>query len=165
MDSRSLQEFIDKNGIQARVIHCPAPTPTVEAAAQVMGVTTAQIVKTILFSIAGQMVTVIACGTAPIDRKPLAERFAVGRKQVKLAGAETVLAATGYPAGAVPPFGHREAYRTFVDPQVLAQPFVYAGGGEEDALVRLDPADILRVTAAETLSVLAGSPAEKGSAG
>ncbi len=161
MDSRSLQAFIDQNGIHTQVIHCSAPTPTVETAAQVMGVTVEQIVKTILFSVAGQLVTVVACGTAPIERRPLAERFGVGRKQVKLADAETVLAATGYPAGAVPPFGHREAHPTFIDPQVLAQPFVYAGGGEEDALVRLDPADILRVTGAETLRVLAGGPTEK----
>jgi prolyl-tRNA editing enzyme YbaK/EbsC (Cys-tRNA(Pro) deacylase) len=165
MDSRSLQEFIDKNGIHAQVIHCPAPTPTVETAAQVMGVTVEQIVKTILFSVAGQLVAVVACGTAPIERKPLAERFGVGRKQVKLADAETVLAATGYPAGAVPPFGHREAHPTFVDPRVLAQSFVYAGGGEEDALVRLDPADILCVAGAETLTVLAASPVEKGAEG
>jgi prolyl-tRNA editing enzyme YbaK/EbsC (Cys-tRNA(Pro) deacylase) len=164
MDSRSLQAFIDQNRIAAQIVHCAAPTPTVEAAAQVMGVAPDQIVKTILFVAGGQMATVIACGTAPIDRKPIATRFGVGRKQVKLADAETVLAVTGYPAGTVPPFGHREAHRTFVDPRVLAQPFVYAGGGEEDALVRLDPADLLRITGGELLPVTAGEPPEKGAA-
>ncbi|HEX9013737.1 MAG TPA: YbaK/EbsC family protein [Anaerolineaceae bacterium] len=142
------------NHIPGEVIRCPAPTPTVEAAAQVMGVPCDQIVKTILFLAGGQPVVVIACGTGAIDRKPVAERFGVGRKQVRLADPERVLALTGYPAGGVPPFGHRQLLPTLIDPRVLAQPVVFAGGGEEDVLVRVDPRVILQVTRAEIVPVL-----------
>jgi prolyl-tRNA editing enzyme YbaK/EbsC (Cys-tRNA(Pro) deacylase) len=158
MDSRSLQDFMDRNHVAGQIIHCPAPTPTVEAAAQVMGVGPDQIVKTLLFLAAGQPVAVIACGTGPVDRRPIAERFGVGRKQVRLADAASVLALTGYPAGTVPPFGHCTEHPTLIDPRVLAQPFIYAGGGEEDALVGLDPAEIARVTGAEVLPLLEAPP-------
>ena len=154
LNSSDLQAFLDANQIPGELVHCPAPTPTVESAAQVMGVLTDQIVKSILFLVAHRPVLVVACGTGIIDRKPIADRFQVGRKQVKLADAESVVRITGYPAGTVPPFGHRQPLTTILDPRVLAQPFVYAGGGEENALVRLDPAEIRRAAQGEVLAVL-----------
>jgi prolyl-tRNA editing enzyme YbaK/EbsC (Cys-tRNA(Pro) deacylase) len=153
LDSRALQTFMDQNHIPGEIVHCAAPTPTVDAAAQVMGVAPEQIVKTLIFLVAGQPVAVITCGMSPVDRRPIAERFGVGRKQVKMASSAEVLAIAGYPAGAVPPFGHCTAHVTLIDPRVLAQPFIFAGGGEEDALVHLSPADILRVTGAEVRSL------------
>jgi prolyl-tRNA editing enzyme YbaK/EbsC (Cys-tRNA(Pro) deacylase) len=151
---QDLQTYLDAQGIPGRIVHCPAPTPTVLDAARVMGVQPDQIVKSLLFLISGQPVLVIACGDGIIDRRPLADRFAVGKKQVKLAGSETVLEFTGYPPGTVPPFGHATPLMTVMDPRVLAQAFVYAGGGEENALVGLDPRVIQRVTHAEIIPVL-----------
>jgi len=166
LDSSHLQAFLDANRIPGKLVHCSAPTPTVEAAAQVMGVGADQIVKSILFLVAHQPVLVIACGKGVIDRRPISDHFHVGRKQVKLADADTVLRISGYPAGTVPPFGHPQPLATIIDPRVLAQPFVYAGGGEENALVQLAPEDIRQVARAEILEVLAvraepgeGSPA------
>lgn len=151
LNSRDLQRYLDEQSLPGPIIHCAEPTPTVEAAAQVMGVQPSQIVKSLLFLVAGQPVLVIACGTANIDRRPLADQFKVGKKQVKMAGAEEVLFHTGYPAGTVPPFGHLHPLTTFIIPQVLAQAFVYAGGGEENALLRVDPQDLQRVTQAQIL--------------
>ncbi len=152
--STDVERFMADHAIAGELVHCSAPTPTVEAAAQVMGVRPDQIVKSILFLVSGRPLLVIACGTGMIDRRPISDHFNVGRKQVKLADAGTVLAVTGYPAGTVPPFAHLQPLDTCIDPHVLAQPFVYAGGGEEDALVRLDPRDIRAVTRAEPLAVL-----------
>lgn len=154
LNSHDLKSYLIRLNIPAEIVQCPEPTPTVEDAARVMGVQPNQIVKTILFLISGQPVVVIACGTGNIDRRPLADRFGVGKKQVKLAGAEAVEQLTGYPAGTVPPFGHKQQFITILDPQVLSHHLVYAGGGEENALVAVDPRDIARVTRADMLRVL-----------
>ena len=58
---------------------------------------------------------VIASGETMVDRGILAVRFGVGKKQIKLADAETVLRLTGYPAGGVPPFGHPAPLLTLLD--------------------------------------------------
>ncbi|MDD5370342.1 MAG: YbaK/EbsC family protein [Anaerolineaceae bacterium] len=154
LTSQDLQAYLDAQGTLGCIVHCPAPTPTVADAARVMGVQPEQIVKSLLFLICGEPVLVIACGDGTIDRRPLADRFGVGKKQVKLANAETVLELTGYPPGTVPPFGHLTPLLTIMDPRVVEQSFVFAGGGEEDALIRVDPRELQRVTQAEILSVV-----------
>ena len=55
----------------------------------------------------------------------------------------------------MPPFGHLQRLPTLVDPLVLQQPEVYAGGGAENALLRLSPQELLRATQAEVVPLLA----------
>jgi prolyl-tRNA editing enzyme YbaK/EbsC (Cys-tRNA(Pro) deacylase) len=97
----------------------------------------------------GLPVLSISCGTANIDRRAIARLYNVGRKQVKLAEPELVQQISGYEVGAMPPFGHLEALPTLLDQRVLEHPYVFAGGGAENALVRLNPQDILRVAGAK----------------
>ena len=148
-----LQTFMDENGILGEILFLDVPTPTVESAAEAVGTDPARIVKSVLFRIRERGVLAIASGTQPIERRTIASLYEVGRKRVKLADPETVLRTTGYPVGTVPPFGHAIPSRTLLDPQVLAFSEVYAGGGAHNALVRLDPKDILRVTQAEVIDL------------
>jgi prolyl-tRNA editing enzyme YbaK/EbsC (Cys-tRNA(Pro) deacylase) len=144
-----LQAFMDQNGIPGEILHLGVPTPTVESAARAVNAEYDQIVKTLVFTIRDQALAAIACGTAPVSRRKIAAHYGVGRKRVKLASADQVLEITGYPAGAVPPFGHKTTLPTLLDPRVLEYAEVYAGGGAENALVRLKSADILHITSAE----------------
>ena len=146
--------------IPGEILHPGAPTPTVEAAARALGVSHEQIVKSILFLVNGQPVLVITCGTAHVDQRAIAARYGVGRKRVKLASPEEVLAISGYEVGAMPPFGHHLPLPTLLDRRVLDLPEVFAGGGDESALVRLDPQEIARATAAEVMDMTTapGSP-------
>ena len=148
-----LQAYMDQNGVPGEILHLAVPTPTVEAAARAVNAQNDQIVKTLVFVIRDQALAAIACGTAPMDRRKIAAHFDVGRKRVKLATPEQVLEITGYPAGAVPPFGHKTALPTLLDPRVLENDEVYAGGGAENALVRLKSGDILLITTAEIVDL------------
>jgi prolyl-tRNA editing enzyme YbaK/EbsC (Cys-tRNA(Pro) deacylase) len=88
-----------------------------------------------------------------VDRRVIAARYGVSRRKVELADAETVLAVTGYQIGAVPPLGHRKPLPALMDQRVLDQTQVYGGGGEGNALVRLDPADIQKHIQAEVMDL------------
>jgi prolyl-tRNA editing enzyme YbaK/EbsC (Cys-tRNA(Pro) deacylase) len=66
-----------------------------------------------------------------------------------------VLEISGYEVGAMPPFGHRQLLTTLIDRRVLDFTDAYAGGGAENALAHLNPQDILRVTGAKVLDLLA----------
>ena len=77
----------------------------------------------------------------------------MGRKKVRLADPKTVRQVTGYTAGTVPPFGHREPVETLIDPDVFAYAEVYAGGGEENSLLRISPDEIRRVSQGELLAL------------
>ncbi len=84
----------------------------------------------------------------------MAGYFDVGRKRVKLAGAQEVLAVSGYPVGAVPPVGWSTPVQAFIDPGVLHNALVYAGGGDLHALVEISPQDIVRLSGAIELELL-----------
>ena len=63
-----------------------------------------------------------------------------------------VLDLLGYPAGGVPPFGHRTALPVIVDAAILdlRQRFdgvIFGGGGDDRTMMRLTVDELLRVTA------------------
>jgi Cys-tRNA(Pro) deacylase len=154
LTTEHLKDFLKQHEVDAELLQLTVPTPTVEDAAEAVGARPEQVVKSLLFMVDDQPVVAIACGTARVDRRPIASHFGVGRKRVKLGDAETVLATTGYPIGAMPPFGQKQKLLTLVDHRVLEHEQVFAGGGSIDALMRINPADIVRMTDAVELDLL-----------
>jgi prolyl-tRNA editing enzyme YbaK/EbsC (Cys-tRNA(Pro) deacylase) len=136
--------------INAEIVHLEEATLTVADAAEVMGVQPDQIIKTVLFLADGEPVLVIASGLARIAWKQLADYLGVSRRRLKTGNAEQVQAITGYVVGSVPPFGHKEKLRTIVEQSVYDQTVVYGGGGEIDALMRLETAVLRRVVGNKT---------------
>lgn len=144
-----LEQFIQARHIEATILPMKGHTPTVSDAARELNVSTDQIIKSLVFMNADTPLLVITNGLARIDRRKLADHLGVGRKKVKFASADRALSITGFVVGSMPPFGHREALRTLVDPTVMAMETIYGGGGDIDAMMRLTPGELLRVTGAE----------------
>ncbi len=149
-----LRAYMLAHGVAGEIVKLNVPTPTVESAALAVGTQANQIIKSILFVVDDQPVLAIACGLSNIDRRAIAGMFGVGKKRVKLAAPDAVLEISGYAVGAMPPFGHRQPIKTIIDRKVLNFSEAYAGGGAENALVRLNPQDILRATGAIVLDML-----------
>ncbi len=152
-----LERYVNEHRIAAQLVRPAHETPTVALAARAMGCREEQIVKSVLFLIkdgaSQNAAVVITNGTAQIDYRKLATRFGVGRKRIRLAPPEVVLALTGYPAGGVPPFGYPAPLLTLVDQNVLREAVVYAGGGDERTLLQITPQELLRVTEAHVIDV------------
>ncbi len=159
-----LQQFVTEQAIEAELIRDIGHTPTVPAAAAVLGVEPDQIIKTLLFLIERPdaaspiPVVVISNGERRVDKRRLADRFGVGKKRVSLAAAETVLETLGYPAGGVPPFGHAMDVPMLVDASVVGlearyDGVIFGGGGDDRTMMRLTVAELLRVTGAEVVEV------------
>lgn len=130
-------------GFDAEIVSPGVPMPTVPLAAQAVGCTNDQIIKTVVFtSPDGAVIIGIANGTGRIDRAKLAAT--AGVQKVKLADPAFVLERTGYPAGGVSPIGIRDrTARVFIDRSVTAQDFIFGGAGTEDDLIRLTPDDLI----------------------
>ena len=151
--SADLQQFIEAHCIEATILPMEGHTPTVSDAARELNVSTGQIIKSLVFMNAEIPLLVINNGLSRVDRKKLASHLGVGRKKVKFASADQALAITGFVVGSMPPFGHRQTLRTLVDPAVLTLDTIYGGGGAIDAMMRLTPRELLRVTGAETVPI------------
>ncbi len=159
---QSLALFIEQHAIEAALVQPDQETPTVALAALALGCQTDQIVKSVLFLLKdGQQadpVLVVTNGTAQIDFRKLADLFQIGRKRIRLAQADVVLARTGYPAGGVPPFGFPQPLPTYIDCRVFDQPVVYGGGGDDHTMLRITPAELLRATGGQVVDVRQTTP-------
>jgi prolyl-tRNA editing enzyme YbaK/EbsC (Cys-tRNA(Pro) deacylase) len=149
-----LEGFMQENDIPGEIIHLDVPTPTVISAAQAVGTAPENIVKSILFLVGDRTVLTITCGPEFVERRAISAHFNTGRKKVKLAGPDQVLKETGYYIGAMPPFGHLVPLSTLMDKRVLDKRQIYAGGGSDRTLLRIDPQAILTATQAEVLDLL-----------
>lgn len=149
--------YLREVGVDADLLTPGVPMPTVPLAAAAIGVAEDRIIKSLLFRDSrGELVLAIASGTARIDRALLAA--ATGLDRPRLADPATVLAATGFPAGGVAPVAHATPVRVVIDRRAAALDVVYGGGGTEDALLRISPRDIIRLTGAEVVDIAALTP-------
>lgn len=153
MNSTDLNNFIEKQRIEAEILILEGHTPTVEDAARELAVSSDQIIKSLVFEVRDIPLLVINNGVARIDRRKLAAYLEVGRKWVRFANPDQALDISGFVVGAMPPFGHLTRLRTLVDPAVLDQEVVYGGGGGLNAMMRLTSSELLRVTGAEVVPV------------
>ena len=142
-----LARFLQQQGIRGRLLRDVGDTATVPLAARALGVSESQILKTLLFYVRGQPVVVISHGTAPVPSRVLADHFGVGKRQVKLARPEQVLAELGYPVGGVPPVGHRNAHPVILAESLLGYDLVYGGGGDDRTMLEIPVSELLRLHA------------------
>jgi Cys-tRNA(Pro) deacylase len=154
LDSNHLAQYIQTHNIQAEILHFEVQTPTVAVAAEVAGVEPEQIVKSVLFMADGEPVLVLACGTSRIAWKRLADHLGISRKKLKTADATQVLEITGYVVGSVSPIGQRHKLRTIVEAAIPTLETVLAGGGELNALMKIETAELLRVVQGEVVKLV-----------
>ena len=130
-------------GLEITTRRFPEGTKTAADAAAAIGVTVGQIVKSLVFGVDNEIVMALVSGSNQLDEKKLAA--AAGGSKCSRVDADAVRAATGYPIGGVPPFGHSTQLRVFVDPDLLHYDEVWAAAGTWNDNFGAAPADIVRV--------------------
>ena len=130
-------------GLEITTRRFPEGTKTAADAATAIGVSVGQIVKSLVFGVDSEIVMALVSGSNQLDEKKLA--VAAGGAKCSRVDADAVRAATGYPIGGVPPFGHSTQLRVFVDPDLLQYNEVWAAAGTWNDNFGASPADIVRV--------------------
>ena len=130
-------------GLEITTRRFPEGTKTAADAAAAIGVVVGQIVKSLVFGVDNEIVMALVSGSNQLDEKKLAA--AAGGAKCSRVDADAVRAATGYPIGGVPPFGHSTQLRVFVDPDLLQYDEVWAAAGTWNDNFGASPTDIVRV--------------------
>lgn len=115
----------------------PDGTKTAADAAAAIGVDVGQIVKSLIFAVDGEVVLAYVSGANQLDEHKLA--VAAGGMRCTRVDADTVRAATGFPIGGVPPFGHATHLRVFIDPDLLQYDEVWAAAGTWHDVFGIEP--------------------------
>ena len=131
-------------GIDLHPREFPDGTRSAADAALAIGVDLGQIVKSLVFAVDGEPVVALVSGDNLLDEEKLA-RVAGGERAWR-EDADTVREATGFPVGGVPPFGHREPLRVFVDEDLLGFEELWAAAGTPHTNFAITPDELLRAT-------------------
>ncbi len=131
-------------GLEIVVRKFPEGTKTAQDAANAIGVSVGQIVKSLVFGVDDEIVMALVSGSNQLDEKKLAA--AAGGVKCSRVDADAVRAATGFPIGGVPPFGHTTQLRVFVDPDLLQYDEVWAAAGTWNDNFAIEPNELVRVS-------------------
>jgi Cys-tRNA(Pro)/Cys-tRNA(Cys) deacylase len=80
-------------------------------------------------------------------------RSLLGVNRMSLPDADEAQAVTGYPRGAITPFGSTRAWPVIVDDSIADRPLVAIGGGAWGVNIHLAPADLVAATGARLADV------------
>ena len=122
----------------------PQGTRSAADAARAIGVDVGAIVKSLVFAVDGEAVVALVSGANRLDEAKLAS--AAGGTSAWREAADTVREVTGFPVGGVPPFGHRQPLRTFVDEDLVRHPEVWAAAGTASVNFCVAPRALVRAT-------------------
>ena len=149
---------LDKLKIPHRVFTHPDPVNSLEQAARERGQRPEQVVRSILFRTgADEYLMALITGPDQISWKAL--RTYLNQSRLTMANEAEVLAVTGYPVGAVSPFGTKRTMRILVDPGVFVEDEISIGSGVRGTTVILKSADLWRAMGESEVVPLFENPA------
>lgn len=148
--------FLRETGAEARIEELPEGTPTAQAAADAVGCTLGQVVKSIVLLCDASPVVALVPGDRKADTGKIARL--VEARRVTVAGPEEVVAATGFRPGGVSPFPLERVRVILVERTLLRHRTVWAGAGSENHLVALSPAELVRLTRGQVEDCVLESP-------
>jgi Cys-tRNA(Pro) deacylase len=148
---------LDKLNTPHRVFVHPGKVSSLEQAARERGQRPEQIVRSILFRIGeGEYLMALVAGPAQISWKAL--RAYLGQSRLTMADKDEVLEITGYPIGAVSPFGTATKLRVLVDPNVFVEEEISIGSGIRGMTIILKSNDLKRALGEVEMVELLGRP-------
>jgi prolyl-tRNA editing enzyme YbaK/EbsC (Cys-tRNA(Pro) deacylase) len=150
--AQRVQQALAQLGLTCQVVELPASTRTVQDAAQAVGSTVGQIVKSLVFrgSRTDTPILVVASGANRVNEQRLAEL--VGEPITK-ADAAFVRAHTGFAIGGVAPLAHPSPLRTYIDTDLFHYDTIWAAGGTPNTVFALTPADLLTMTRGTVVTI------------
>lgn len=150
--ARKVQATLKVLGLPCQVVELPASTRTAPEAAQAVGCQVGQIVKSLIFrtQTSHKPVLVLVSGSNRVDERKLATL--IGEPIVK-AEADFVRDQTGFAIGGVPPVGHSHPLPAYIDEDLLQYPEVWAAAGTPNAVFKLDPRELSRITGGRIIKI------------
>lgn len=148
--ARRVERALRELGFEIEVQELSQSTRTAQEAAEAVGTTVGQIVKSIVFLAGEEPVLVCASGANRVSLDKLAKLLG---QPVRKASPDEVREATGFAIGGVPPLGHLQRLRTFIDRDLLQYDEIWAAAGTPRALFRTTPAQLQEMTQGEVTDV------------
>jgi Cys-tRNA(Pro)/Cys-tRNA(Cys) deacylase len=141
--STPVTRFLDDKGIPYRFFRHSGEVHSLEQAARERGQRPEQIIRSIVFRLSrGGYVMVLVAGEKQVSWHAL--RHHLGTSRISMATETQVMQVTGYPIGALSPFGTRQQLRILMDRGVLREAEISVGSGVRYTTVIMQQEDFVR---------------------
>ena len=121
--------------------------------AQALGYDPSQMVKTLIFESGTQERVLVMLGGGGNAISGYLKR-AIGSRNVKLAGPESVKEATGYEIGSIPPFHWQPpGFRSFIDALLMDEEVLGVGAGVWGQEIMITPQDLVKASQAVVVNL------------
>jgi Cys-tRNA(Pro) deacylase len=143
VSSTPVTHYLDENGISYRFFQHTGEVHSLEQAASERGQRPEQVIRSIVFRLShGGFVMVLIAGERQVSWPAL--RRHLGTSRISMAAESEVWEVTGYPLGAVSPFGTPQPLRILVDQGVLHENEISVGSGVRYSTVIMLCEDFMR---------------------
>ncbi|MHC1788687.1 Cys-tRNA(Pro) deacylase [Solidesulfovibrio sp.] len=122
-------------------------------AAAAIGEPPSRVLKTLMVLVDGKAVCAVVPSDGELAMKRVAAAF--GGKSAAMMPPAEAEKLTGYHVGGISPFGSRRKVPVAMEAAALAEPYVIINAGQRGVMVRLAPADAVRLLAAIAVPLLA----------
>jgi prolyl-tRNA editing enzyme YbaK/EbsC (Cys-tRNA(Pro) deacylase) len=149
--SQRVAETARNLGLEIEVREFPEGTRTAQDAANAIGVSVGQIVKSLVFLADGAPIVCLVSGANRVDTGRLAQAIDAGR--IDRADADTVREATGFAIGGVPPFGHATDVAVYCDRDLLVHDVIWSAAGTPTAVFSAEPRALIEASGARVVDL------------
>ena len=141
-----------ENELPFEVREFSTPAHQASQAAALVNCNLGAIVKSLVFenTLNRKLLLALASGKNRVD---LIKLSALAGSPIKTAHPKTVLAKTGYPVGAVPPWGLQGIHQTMVDEDLMHFVYIWASAGAVDILMKVTPSALIKLTAGQVENI------------
>ena len=144
-------QALNELGVDTVLQEMPDSTRTAQDAADAVGASVHQIVKSLVFATAeNDPVLVLAGGDARVDEHALAEAYGA---PLRFAAPDTVRTTTGFAIGGVAPVGLLTSMPVLMDEALLIQERVWAAAGSPRSVFAISPAELRDITKATVVRI------------
>ena len=150
--AQKVQDLLTSRGFDCKVIEFAESTRTSQEAADRAGCTLGQIAKSMIFKgmTTQTAILVLTSGANRVDEKRIGQ---YAGEPIGRADADFVRRATGFAIGGVPPLGHAQPMKTYMDEDLTQHTTVWAAAGTPNAIFELSPQALQEMTGATIVRV------------
>jgi prolyl-tRNA editing enzyme YbaK/EbsC (Cys-tRNA(Pro) deacylase) len=154
-----VRSALERAGLRPEIVELPGAARTAQAAASFLGCDVGQIANSLVFRAQSSdgALLVMSSGARRVDTARLS---ALLGEPVGKADADFVRSRTGFAIGGVPPVGHSEVARVFVERSLAAWPQLWAAAGHPHTVFPLTYDELLRITGGAAAELAAAEVAK-----
>lgn len=150
--AQRVQKILHAHNLADTIIELADDAHTAQAAADLLGCSVAQIVKSLIFCTkeSQEPVLLLVSGSNRVNEKLIAQHLG---QSIERAISDLVRKATGFAIGGVAPVGHCIPMKTFIDQDLFTFEIIWAAAGTPNTVFSLTPTQLEKITGGTVIAV------------